>query len=252
MEVTEFTGALCVRSTADFLGILPHCVDFDFFAVLAFEQTDCALFLCFFHGHLFAGDRNVCGNCFIDKLFNFRKLFRRHFPTETEVEAEPLSRNIAAFLRDGVIVQNLPQRCMHQMRCGVQRSSCFAVIGKSAFEALFCASLRLFLMLFKRGAEPCDIHRVPLLVGKFNGKLDRESVGIVQMERVDAIDLLTFERLGQLAEFADAFFQRIREAIFFFAQFGNNLFVIVLQFRVEVTVDFNDLLGDGAERVTRE
>ena len=126
---------MCVRTAADFLGKVPHCINFYIFAVFAFKQADCAALFCLFKGHFFADYGGVRLNGLVDQLFYLLYFFRSHFPLKGKVKPEPLWGYIAALLRY-LGAQHLAQSRMQQMGGCMEPGGLLALVGQSALKAL--------------------------------------------------------------------------------------------------------------------
>ena len=86
------------------------------------------------------------------------------------------------------VAEHLSQRSLQQVRRGVQLCGCLAVVGKTALEALLRARMTVFLMLLEALLEALNVDLDALFARELAGDLDREAVGVVELERAAAVD----------------------------------------------------------------
>ena len=87
-----------MRAAAYLFGKIAHGVDIDALAVLGFEQADRAAFLGLGYGRFLHADRHPGADGAVDQALNLFKLFGCHPAAESEIKAQALGGNVAAFL----------------------------------------------------------------------------------------------------------------------------------------------------------
>ena len=166
---------------------------------------------------------------------------------EREVEAEPFGGDVGAALFD-MGAEHLAQCRLQQVGRGVESGGFNRAVGESAFELLFGAGSRKLLMFGEGGVVTGAVDLESLLLRHFDGELDREAVGLVEVEGVLAGDHLFVDvrrhAVDQLLEFVRSLFQRDGELFLLAVELFADDRLLAAQFRIDVAELFDDRFGD--------
>ncbi len=132
---------------------------------------------------------------------------------------------------------------------GVELRGFIAVVRESAGKLLLGSGTRECLMCFECFLEAIFIDFFPKFLRHFLRHLDRESVGIVQVERVDARD----ERTTTLCDFLEvlrAVVQSFHKRFLFFIECFDDGLTFLRKCPVECSVLVDDFCADGRAETT--
>ena len=129
----------------------------------------------------------------------------------------------------------------------MQSRGLLAAVRQAPLKALLRARVAGLLMLLKARRKARLVHRQAVLGGQLLGHLDREAVGIVELEGVHAVDHGAALHAGyHLVEFALSLAQRAGKARFLELQLLEHEGLVLLKLRVYVPILCDDDLGDLA------
>ena len=255
LEVSELGGVVGVGATADLGGEVAYRVDLDTLAVFALEDADGFGLLGLLQGHLLADDRKVALNLLVHKVFDGLELLGSHLLRPVEVKAKTLRGDVGTALVD-IVGENHLERLVEKMRRRVKLGSGLAVVGKPAVELLLGSGLGLLLVLLGGLLEAVQVDLEATLLGHLDGQLNREAVGLVEVERILARNLLVDNKVGNtvnhLVEFPGPLLKGGGKLLLLPVKLLVDYIAVGDQLRVDVAVFVNDnvrqLRGEGLDQ----